>query len=342
VSFTVSVDQFDRPVVVETGQTILDAALAQGFDYPHGCRSGNCGACKSTLISGEVDLIPYSDYALEPGERAQGMILACRAVPWSDCRIATIEPDQVVAHARRVMTCRVRAIERATHDINILRLAVIEGGPLDFSAGQYARVRFASLPARDLSMANRPDQPEIVFHVRSVAGGAVSRYVAESLKAGETVRVEAPFGVSYLRTGHRGPILAIAGATGLAPIKSILDTALSLGFKQEIRLYFGARGARDLYLVEHFRSLARNHGNLTYQPVLSEPAGESGYRTGLVTDAVKRDIDDLDGWKAYIAGPPAMVEAAAKILSARGLRRQDCHADAFYTEAEKPAAAAPA
>jgi naphthalene 1,2-dioxygenase ferredoxin reductase component len=94
-SFTVHVAQFDRPIVVQTGQTILDAALEQGFDYPHGCCAGNCTACKSSLVEGEVDLLPYSEFALSDDERAAGTILACRAVPWSDCRVAYLEDAEI-------------------------------------------------------------------------------------------------------------------------------------------------------------------------------------------------------------------------------------------------------
>ena len=337
MSFAITIRQHDGPVTVEPGETILEAALAQGVPYPHGCRSGNCGACKSVLEAGEIDLAPYSDYALTDEERAQGLILACRATPWSDGTVRWLETDEVVAHPLRQLTCRVIALEDLTHDIKCVRLEILSGGPFDFSAGQYAALRVSSLPARDFSMANRPDDPVLEFHVRHMTGGAASRYIVRNLGLGERVELEGPFGSAWLREHHTGPILAIAGGSGLAPIKSIVETALRRGARQPIQLYFGVRAERDLYLEEHFKALAAAHPNLTFTPVLSEPVLPTARRRGFVHDAVAADIRDLDGTKAYIAGPPVMVEAATAMLLDSGLPRHDIHADAFYTEADKQA-----
>jgi CDP-4-dehydro-6-deoxyglucose reductase/ferredoxin-NAD(P)+ reductase (naphthalene dioxygenase ferredoxin-specific) len=335
MTHTVTLPQHGGPITVEAGQTILEAALAQGVPYPHGCRSGNCGACKSTLEAGEVELAPYSEFALTDEERAGGLILACRATPWSDATVAWLETDEVAVHPRRQLDCRVAALDDLTHDIRRVRLEILSGGPFAFSAGQYASLSFADLPPRDYSMANRPDEALLEFHIRHVAGGASSRYVADGLAVGDGVQVEGPFGASWLRDAHTGPILAIAGGSGLAPIKSIVETALGNGHRQPIHLYVGIRDERDLYLEAHFAALASRHRNLRLVPVLSEPHASTRRRTGFVHEAVLADIGDVDGAKAYIAGPPVMVEAATRQLLARGMRRQDIHADAFYTEAEK-------
>src|ERR1700730_13852261 len=159
MSTLASIRQHGPPVAVETGQTILEAALAQGVPYPHGCRSGNCGACKSRLESGEVDLAPHSEFALSAAERAEGLILACRAVPWSDVALGWLDADEVIAHPLPQLTCRVVELLDATHDIKLLRLVVDSGGPFTFSAGQYAALAFAGQAPRDYSMANRPDEP---------------------------------------------------------------------------------------------------------------------------------------------------------------------------------------
>src|SRR6266851_2805008 len=310
MSFVVNIRQHPDPVVVEPGGTVLESALAQGVPYPHGCRSGNCGACKSRLESGEVELSPYSPYALSNAERAQGLILVCR--------VAEVAP--------------------LTHDIRRVRLAIESGGPFTFSAGQYASLRFAGLPPRDYSMANRPDEPMLEFHVRRMGPGSTSAYVAERLTPGEEVIVEGPYGSSWLRDKHAGPIVAVAGGSGLAPIKAIVETALSQGMRQPIHLYFGVRDERDIYLEAQFRALAARHENLRYTPVLSQPSRSTARRVGLVHEVVAGDLADLDGAKAYLAGPPPMVEAATALLvDRRGMRRQDVHADAFYTEAEKAA-----
>ncbi len=343
MGFVVSIRQHPDPIIVEPGDTILETALAQGVPYPHGCRSGNCGACKSRLECGEVELSPFSPFALSDAERADGLILACRAVPWSDAAVTWLEVDDVVLHPQRRLICRVIGLEQATHDIRRVRLEIQSGGPFTFSAGQYATLRFADLPPRDYSMANRPDEPVLEFHIRRMGAGSASAYVAEKLTLGEEVVVEGPYGSSWLREKHGGPIVAVAGGSGLAPIKSIVDTALATGMGQPIHLYFGARDERDLYLEDYFRRLAGRHGNLRFTPVLSEPSRATERRRGLVHEAVAADLFELDGAKAYLAGPPPMVEAATRMLVKRlGVRREDVHADAFYTEADKQALSAAA
>jgi ferredoxin-NAD(P)+ reductase (naphthalene dioxygenase ferredoxin-specific) len=335
----VDIRQGGCTIDVPEGRTILEAALAAGIAYPHGCRSGRCGSCKSRLASGDVDLLNHTRFALSDEEKAQGLILACRALPKTDATVAWLGGDEEFAdHPHRRLRCRVVEIEEATHDIKRVRIAVDEGPPLAFTAGQYARITFPGAPPRDYSMANRPGEPELEFHIRRVPGGAATARIHALLKLGDPVIVEGPFGSSYLREKHIGPILCVAGGSGLAPIKSIVETALANGMKQPIHLYFGARRERDLYVVDHLERLAVRHSNLIFKPVLSEAPQQPQWRTGFVTDAVGQDLPDLDGWKAYVAGPPAMVEAAMQLASARGLRPQDLHADVFFTPDEASAA----
>ena len=337
MSFKVRIAQADRTIDVPTGATILEAALDAGISYPFGCQSGNCGACKSHLVKGEVTMEGYSEFALSDDEKERGLILACRAVPWEESEVAWLEEDDLIVHPRRLLACKVVGLDDATHDIKRIRLEIVSGGPFDFSAGQFASVTFEGCPPRDYSMANVPGDPILEFHIRRTAGGATSMHVAEKLKIGDSVRVEGPFGPSYLREAHRGPIIAVAGGSGMAPIKSVIERALQKELPQHIYFYFGVRTERDLYLHDHFAALAEKHKNLHFVPVLSE-AGPSSLRSGLVHEAVAADFDELDGCKAYLAGPPVMVEAATRLFEERGMRRIDIHADAFYTAAEMASA----
>jgi CDP-4-dehydro-6-deoxyglucose reductase/ferredoxin-NAD(P)+ reductase (naphthalene dioxygenase ferredoxin-specific) len=327
-----------EPVMVDDGTTILDAALDLGVPFPHGCRSGNCGACKSRIYAGRVRMDLHSDFALSAEEAADGFALACRAHPETDVELAWAQDDaEMVAHPLRRFTGTVAAVEQMTHDIRRVRIAIPADVRFAFSAGQFASLGFGALPARDYSMANAPDRPDFLeFHIRA-QGGATSRYVAEQLAVGEPVRVEGPFGSSYLRETHRGPIIAVAGGSGLAPIHSIVETALTRGLPQPIFLYVGARDERDVYLEAEFADLAKQYPRLRFTYVLSEPSGPTPRRTGLVGDVVADDFDDLDGCKLYLAGPPVMVESAVEKLQLRDARPEDIHADAFYTEADKAA-----
>lgn len=227
--------------------------------------------------------------------------------------------------------CRVLAVERPARRMTRLRLELESRPAFRFAAGQYARVAFDGAPARDYSMASRPDEDVLEFHIGDSErnGGPALHQV---LKPGHAATLEGPFGKSFLRSSHRGPILALAGGSGLAPAKSIVETALSRGTAQPIHLYFGVRAEADLYLLDHFEHLARRHANLRFVPVLSAPEGRTSRRTGFVSAALAEDGPDLRGWKAYVYGPPAMVEASLAALRRLGLPPRDIHGDSFAGE----------
>ena len=343
MSLTVSVADLNQSASAEEGETVLGALLAHGIGFAYSCQSGNCGTCKCELVSGDILELEYSEHALSAEERSRGIVLACRSQMWSDVVVRRLDAEDFVVHPSRVMRCRVAEIVFLTHDILSLRLEIVAGGPFTFSAGQYAQVELPVAPGiyRDYSMANLPDQPLLEFHVRVMAGGSVSHRIATELKVGDVVKVSGPMGTSYLRAQHPGPMLCIAGGSGLAPVKSIAETALAAGFAQPLHLYFGVRAERDVYFERELARLQERHDNFTAHIVLSENGATSSEGTllprrhGLVTDAVAADLADLTGFKAYFAGPPPMVDMASALVKARGVGVRDIHADAFF-----PAAAA--
>jgi CDP-4-dehydro-6-deoxyglucose reductase/ferredoxin-NAD(P)+ reductase (naphthalene dioxygenase ferredoxin-specific) len=243
-------------------------------------------------------------------------------------------PPTSAVHSVRTHRYRVARIVDATHDVRRIWMEPADGARFTFEAGQFASVRFGSLAPRDYSMASRPDEAILEFHIRRVGRDGASVYVAQALKLGDEVLIEGPFGDAWLRRNHKGPVVAIAGGSGLAPIKSIVETALALGMTQDVRLYFGVRDEPDLYLENHFTALAERHPNFRFIPVLSDAKGETRRRTGLVGSVVADELGDVRGYKAYLAGPPPMVESASAMLKAKGLGADDVHADPFYTEAE--------
>lgn len=331
MGYQVTIRGTDKTVEVGDDETILEAALSAGVDYPFGCQSGNCGACKSRLLAGEVEMSDYSEYALTDDERAQGQILACSSVPVADCDVAWLDLEETVQHATQTLDCTVVAVERATHDTVILRLQVPDGGSLAFSAGQYASLRLPRQPPRDFSMASEPYGGILEFHIRAIEDGQVSQFAQSNVQVGDTVALSGPMGVAFLRELHTGPILAVAGGSGLAPIKSIVETALAKVMAQPITLYFGVRAERDLYLVAHFEALAARHANFSFIPVLSEETGPTTRRTGMLANAIGEDLASMDGCKIYTAGPPPMVDAVRALAERLGGRPEDLHADPFYT-----------
>lgn len=326
----------DRELAAEEGETLLAALLRHDLPFPHSCQQGNCGTCRCEFVSGDILELPHSEFALAAADRSRGVILACRTQVWGDCEIRAVDEEEFDVHASRVLRCRVSALEDLTHEIKRLSLEIVSGGPFEFSAGQYVQLRFADIEPRDYSMANRPDEGRLEFHIRRMPGGTASEHVFSRLREGDIVTATGPLGTAYLRRRSVAPIIAIAGGSGLAPLRSIVATALASGLTQPIRLYVGARSERNVYLERELQALAAAHSNLRVAYILSEADAGAGRRSGWVHEAVAADFSDLQGCKAYLAGPPPMVEAATRMLRDKGVRRADIHADAFYTAADRP------
>ena len=227
---------------------------------------------------------------------------------------------------------RVESLADLTHDIRRVRLRPERAGALSFRAGQYVSVTFPGQPPRDYSLANLPGEPLLELHIRRMAGGSTSHFVADRLAPGDAVTVEGPLGDVYLRDSHPGPVIGIAGGSGLAPVRCIVESALRRGEAHPVALYFGARTERDVYMESHFAALATRYPGFRYVPVLSDADGPTDRRRGFVHEAVLADFADLAGHSAYLAGPPAMVDAALPALQARGMLAEHIHADAFYDD----------
>jgi len=234
------------------------------------------------------------------------------------------------AVAADVVTCRVSAVDVAAPDVRIVRLEPDARPLFDWRAGQYASFRIADLEARDFSIANAPGDGAIELHIRRSGSGGVSDFICDGLKPGDAVDVQGAFGGAYYRARHDGPLLAVAGGTGLAPMKAIVEAALAGGLKKDVHLYFGVREESELYLERHFIELTHTYPNFRFVTVISEPKENSGRRTGLVSDAVAADFQLLYGYQCYLAGPPVMVDACANMLKLKSVPKHDIFADAFF------------
>ena len=230
-----------------------------------------------------------------------------------------------------LISARVAAIFAPTSDVRVLSLVFEPNSGFTFRPGQYVRLGFAEHSPRDYSIANHPGETHLEFHIRVRGSGAVAEHLRSTLALGDAVTIDGPFGDAYLRAEHSGPILAIAGGTGLVPAKSIIGAALQMGSGLPTYFYLGARTEDDLYAEPLFLDWQAAHGEFTFVPVLSEPASGSVRRVGNVADAVAEDFADLAGFKCYVAGPPPMVAAAVKLVAAVGVAAHDIHADPFVS-----------
>ncbi|HET9977022.1 MAG TPA: cytochrome b N-terminal domain-containing protein [Burkholderiaceae bacterium] len=311
------------------GETILEAGLRAGLVLPYDCRSGGCGQCRCTVLGGPVDLGAYQDAALPAPMRAAGQALMCTAVPQGDCEIE-IEGVATLGAAAAVKRWqgRVTAMERLGDDLMRLRVELPAGERIEFRAGQYINVLLADGEKRAFSFANPPHEGDhIELHVRRIPGGRFTGHVFTTMQPGDALDFEGPLGRFSLNEASDRPILFVAGATGFAPIKSIVEDAFHRGITRPMELYWGARRRNDLYAIELAERWQREHANFRVVPVLSEEAWDG--RRGFVHEAMLADHPDLTGVEVYACGSVQMVEQAVPAFLAHGLSEQFCRSDAF-------------
>jgi NAD(P)H-flavin reductase/ferredoxin len=334
------------------GETLLEAGLRAGLALPYDCRAGGCGLCQCTVLNGRVDLGAYQQAALTEAMRARGQALMCCAVPLEDVEIevegmAPLAAGQRRAEALQTWRSRVTRMQRLSPSLMRLELTLPPGQQIEYAAGQYINILLPDGARRAFSFANAPPEPDasppatgqaIELHVRLIPGGRFTTHVFERMQMGDEVEFEGPVGRFALSESSQRPILFVAGATGFAPIKSILEAAFRRGVKRPMQLYWGAQTAGDLYLLDQIDAWERAHANFRFVPVLSNAADDVHWngRRGLVHEAMLADHPDLSGYEVYACGSVKMVEAAVPDFLAHGLDAQFCFSDAFTPSAATP------
>jgi len=333
----VTVDPAGVTFTVDKKQTILDAALMQGIDFPHNCRAGGCGTCKCRLQAGKVKELTDKSYVLSADELAAGYILGCQSVPRGDVTVAVegllgAGPE----HALVETPATIADLQPLTHDIVELRLHLDR--PIRYTAGQYAELRVPGVidAPRSYSFAAAPPADgtpvaEVVFHVRKVPGGAFTPWLHGQAHVGERVQLAGPYGNFWLRPGD-APLLCIAGGSGMAPIKALLEAAKAAAESREVVYLFGARTQADLYMVDAMQALARSwRTQMRFVPVLSDEPADSDWTgaRGMVTDLLAEFGPELSRYHAYLCGPPPMIDAAVEKLTSADVDEQRIYFDKF-------------
>ncbi len=342
----ITIKPSDHSFVCGDEQTVLTAAMAADLMLPYGCRNGACGSCKGRILSGEVDYGRYVATTLSEEEKRQGLALFCCAKPKTDLIIEVKEVRRAGDIRIRRLPCRIESIDKPAPDVAIVRLKLPVNERLQYLPGQYVDFILKDSRRRSFSLATAPfDDALLELHIRHVPGGLFTDQLFTKYQGREILRLEGPFGGFYLREESDKPIVFVAGGTGFAPIKAMIEHALHFDHGRPMVLYWGARKRRDLYLPELPGRWQQEHSSFTFIPVLSEPDAESGWpgRTGFVHQAVLNDFDDLSGYHVYVCGGPAMVDAARAAFTAeRKLPPEAFFADSFTYAAQTEPPATPA
>ena len=339
-----------KQLSVAPRQTILDAALQQGVAFPHNCRVGGCATCKCKLVSGKVREMTDKSYLLSADEIREGYVLGCQSVPVTDVTVEV--PDLGEGRPAHNVELYAGTIESATCMTNdIVELQVTLDRPIAYTAGQYAAIGVPKVAEvadlrRDFSFASAASSEPgydpatsrtrtVRFHIRHAHGGRFTDWLFDSVGRGQLVRqrleLEGPFGDFWLRQSAN-PLLCIAGGTGMAPIKALLEELRHKGLSRDVVFFYGARTQADLYGLDAIERLRRSWlGSFRFVPVLSAEPDASDWQgeRGMVTQAALALGEQIAQSDVYMCGPPAMLDAAAQMLGEQGLPRARIYADRF-------------
>lgn len=328
----------DIEIEVGEEETVLNAAFRQGVSLTHGCREGQCSACKSFLVDGDLEMTKYSTFALPEYESDEGYVLLCRSHVYSDAEIELINYDEdILRLGVPIETFRttIAAIEPLTHDIRRLVLKMSEPGKaLRFNAGQYASIRIpGSEEYRAYSMANTPrTTDQLEFIIKTFPDGRFSSLLDGGFAIGQELEVKGPYGVFMLREKEPADIICIGRSSGMAPLWSLLNDMVERGIKRKATYFYGARTRKDLFYLEQLHQLEERLPGFRFIPALSMASEEDAWEgeTGLITEVLERNLDeDQMHTQAYLCGPPPMIDAAIPVLVRKGISEDRIFFDKF-------------
>jgi propane monooxygenase reductase subunit len=331
-------------IEVDEDQTILRAAFEQGIMLAHGCKEGQCASCKAFVLDGEdPELDKYSTFALPDFEKEEGHTLLCRAHAYEDVTIELLHYDEELIRSGLPIhdaVVEVVSNDPVTHDMRHLVIRLLEPKEIKFFPGQYLDINVPGTDEhRSFSMANTNcrDDGKLEFVIKVYPDGLFSHHLDASLKVGDKLDVQGPYGVFTLREGRDdNDLIFVGGGAGMAPILSLLRSMNERGIDRKAKYYYGARRRRDLCFEKELHELEESLANFHYIPALSEPSDTDEWEgeTGMITDVVAKHESSLKKTDAYVCGPPPMVDAALETLTRLGVPEKNIYYDKFTTTGE--------
>lgn len=323
-----------KEVTVSGGKPLLGSLMGEKIFIPSACGGrGSCGLCKVKVTSDVGDYLPTELPWITEEEKRENIRLSCQLKLKKN--IAIWIPEELF-NVREYETEAV-SIKDLTYDIKQITLALRSPAEINFRAGQYIQFEVPEYELspepvyRAYSMASQPScKNEVELEIRLVPSGICTTFVFNHLGEGDRVTINGPYGEFYLRDTNRD-ILFIAGGSGMAPIKSILNDMAEKGNTRRVTYFFGARAVRDLFLVEEMRELERKLPNFRFIPALSEPHQDDNWKgeTGLITEVLDRRISSVENTEAYLCGSPGMIDAAIAVLTKKGIPEELIYYDKF-------------
>jgi CDP-4-dehydro-6-deoxyglucose reductase len=308
---------------VKAGETISEAAQRQGLKVRLSCRNGVCWVCEATIDVGNL-------YDASQGQNIGpgGVVRLCRSITLSDAALATdsiVKPGSVAA---REYACQVVAIHPLSDDVFSIQLRLPAGTKSDFAPGQYLSINLPDAEPAFFSIASQPDRRDILLHVQAAPLRESAMAILNHLRDSLTVKVSLAYGKACLNHQPSGSVILIAAGTGYAQLKSIMEGLIAQSFAHQIKLFWGAREKRDLYLLEEAEGFAKQHANVEFYPVYADVEDNdwSGHHAQLVNAVLKAQAD-LSAVEIFVSGSPGLVYEALDEFKKHGLDEQNFYSD---------------
>lgn len=301
-------------------ESILDSALTVGIHLEHSCKNGDCGVCESELLTGEA--VDSTGRVFGQGEK----ILTCSCKPKTDLQLQAHYFPELAGQVKKLVPCKVSSSYLVSDDVMKLELRMPPTANIGFLPGQYVDLQYKGV-TRSYSIANSNEKEGIELHIRNVPNGQMSSLIFSDLQENTLMRIEGPCGTFFIRDSNR-PIIFLAGGTGFAPVKAMVEYLVQKQTTREIYIYWGMPQAKDFYSILP-NEWSEQFKNIHYIPVVSDDDQTWNGRKGFVHHAIIEDFDSLEPFDIYACGSPVMIDASKRDFIAKNLSIDNFYSDAF-------------
>jgi len=328
----IDINASERVLEVDGGQTLLASLMGEEIYIPSACGGqGTCGFCKVTVLSGAGDPLPTETPYLDRKEVRRGVRLACQVKVRNN--LAMRIPEDLLNV--RMFHATMASGKMLSHDIREIRMALPEGDEITQKAGQYVQIQAPS-PDGGVFRAYSISSPEyetdaVELVVRLIPGGIGSTFL-HNLQVGDPIQFTGPYGEFELNEDPSVEFICVGGGAGMAPMRNLLMTILKRQPERTCWLFFGCRTTKDIFYLDQFQALAKEHPNFHIVYALSDPLAPDEKwdgETGFIHLAIDKLLPQGPTRQAFLCGPPPMIEAATDVLKEKGLADKDIFYDEF-------------
>lgn len=315
----------------DKSETLLESALRSGLAVDYGCNNGKCGKCKAKLLTGQVEKTSHQDYVFSESEKAQGYILTCSNRAITDITLETEEAVSADDIPLQTITAKVKKLQTVKEHVIVMTLRPPRSQRLRFLAGQHVELTLPEKPdakhsaiSAEYSIASCPCEPSTLeFHIPIHDQSQPGQTLLNNIKMNETIELKGPFGSFILDEDSPNSLIFVAWDTGFAPIKSLIEHAMSLENADTIHLYWMTRKVEDHYMENLCRSWNDALDNFIYTPIVLEP------RTDVVAESLIKHLHNehkhLHNFDLYIAAPGHLNHLLKPLLLANGISSENMH-----------------